>query len=370
MLIMSVATDLPLRQRKATDKERFYGMEKKKILLGMSGGIDSTYSVVALRRQGYEVYGAFLRMSDDSDMASAERAAASLDVPLTIVDCREKFGEIVIGDFLKEYSEAKTPNPCVICNRYVKIASLCETAKKMGIERVATGHYTDIGFDAETGRYYIRKARDARKDQSYVLWRLTQEQLSMLMFPLCELDKASIKKEAIELALPNADAPESQEICFIPSNDYVSYIEERIGKFPKGDFIDENGKKIGTHEGIIHYTIGQRKGLGLALGKPAFVTAIDPAANTVTVTGEDKVFTDRLVCHTLNFMALMPGDYDGLYADGKIRYTAKPERARICITGDRAEIFFEHPVRAVTPGQSVVFYEGDKILFGGIIDKT
>lgn len=351
-------------------KEGFDHMEKKKILLGMSGGIDSTYSVVELRRRSYEVYGAFLRMSEESDVASAERAAEALGVPLTVVDCRERFREIVINDFLTEYSAARTPNPCVICNRYVKIDSLCETAKKMGIKYVATGHYTDIGFDGETGRYYIKKARDMRKDQSYVLWRLTQEQLSMLMFPLCELDKASIKQEAKALDLPNADAPESQEICFIPSNDYVSYIEARTGKFPKGDFIDENGKKVGTHEGIIHYTIGQRKGLGLSLGKPAFVTAIDPERNTVTVTGEDKVFTDRLVCRTLNFMALTPGGYDALDAEGKIRYAAKPERARIRIEGDRAEIFFERPVRAVTPGQSAVFYDGDKILFGGIIDRT
>ena len=342
-------------------------MEKKKILLGMSGGIDSTYSVVELRKQGYEVCGAFLKMTEDSDVDSAKRAAEALGVPLTVVDCAERFREIVIGDFLSEYAAARTPNPCVICNRHVKIEMLCRTAREMGIEAVATGHYTDIGFDAGTGRYFIKKARDARKDQSYVLWRLTQEQLSMLTFPLSLLDKSSIKEEAKTLALPNADAPESQEICFVPSDDYVSYIEERLGKFPAGDFIDENGKKIGTHKGIIHYTIGQRKGLGLSLGKPAFVTAIDPHTNTVTVTSEEKVFTDRISCHTLNFMALAPGDYGALYAEGKIRYAAKPERARVVISGDRAEVFFEHPVRAATPGQSAVFYDEDKILFGGII---
>ena len=190
----------------------------------------------------------------------------------------------------------------------------------------------------------------------------------MLTFPLSSLDKSSIKEEAKALALPNADAPESQEICFIPSNDYVSYIEDKLGKFPKGDFIDENGKKIGTHEGVIHYTIGQRKGLGLSLGKPAFVTAIDPNANTVTVTGEEKVFTDRLSCRMLNFMAMAPVEEGEIFGEGKIRYAAKPERARAIIKGGCAEIFFEYPVRAVTPGQSVVFYDGDKILFGGLID--
>ena len=335
----------------------------------MSGGIDSTYAATELRRLGYEVEGAFLQMTPDSDVASAVRAAEALGIPLTVVDCTERFRDIVIGNFLSEYAAARTPNPCIVCNRFVKIAALCETAKKMGIPTVATGHYTDVGFDGALGRYYIRKAADPRKDQSYMLWRLTQEQMSMLAFPLNSLLKSDIKEKAKEMSLPNANAPESQEICFIPSNDYVSYIEERIGVFPKGDFKDENGKTVGTHEGIIHYTVGQRKGLGISLGRPAFVTAIDPATNTVSVTvDEKKIFTDRLVCRELNFMALIPGDYDDLQGEGKVRYAAKPEQARACIHGDRAEIFFARSVRAVTPGQSVVFYDGDRILFGGVIE--
>ena len=343
-------------------------MEEKRILLGMSGGIDSTYAVTELRNRGYEVVGVFLKMTEESDVDSAVRAAEALNVPLTVVDCTERFRDIVIGNFLSEYAAARTPNPCIVCNRFVKIAALCETAKEMGIPTVATGHYADVGFDEESKRYYIRKGADPKKDQSYMLWRLTQEQLSAVLFPLNALLKSDIKAKAKEMALPNADAAESQEICFIPSNDYVSYIEERIGAFPKGAFKDDNGKTVGTHEGIIHYTIGQRKGLGLSLGKPAFVTAIDPDANTVCVTvDESKIFTDRLVCHSLNFMAIAPGDYEELPGEGKVRYAAKPERAKACIRGDRAEIFFERPVRAVTPGQSVVFYDGDKILFGGMI---
>ena len=343
-------------------------MEEKRILLGMSGGIDSTYAVTELRSRGYEVVGVFLKMTEESDVDSAVRAAEALNVPLTVVDCTERFRDIVIGNFLSEYAAARTPNPCIVCNRFVKIAALCETAKEMGIPTVATGHYADVGFDEESKRYYIRKGADPKKDQSYMLWRLTQEQLASVLFPLNALMKSDIKAKAKEMALPNADAAESQEICFIPSNDYVSYIEERIGAFPKGAFKDDNGKTVGTHEGIIHYTIGQRKGLGLSLGKPAFVTAIDPDANTVCVTvDESKIFTDRLVCHSLNFMAIAPGDYEELPGEGKVRYAAKPERAKACIRGDRAEIFFERPVRAVTPGQSVVFYDGDKILFGGMI---
>ena len=336
----------------------------------MSGGIDSTYAATELRSRGYEVVGAFLKMTEDSDTLSAVRAAEALDVPLTEVDCTARFRDVVIGNFLSEYAAARTPNPCIVCNRFVKIAALCETARKMGIPKVATGHYTDVGFCEASGRYYIRKASDPRKDQSYMLWRLTQEQLAMLVFPLNSLLKSDIKAKAKEMALPNADAPESQEICFIPDDDYVSYIEAHLGKFPKGSFVDDGGKTVGTHKGIIHYTLGQRKGLGIALGKPAFVTAIDPKTNAVCVTtDESRIFSDRLVCTELNFMALAPGDYEDLPVEGKVRYAARPERARITVRGDRAEVFFEKPVRAITPGQSVVFYDGDKILFGGMIER-
>jgi tRNA-specific 2-thiouridylase len=214
-------------------------MEDNRILLGMSGGVDSTYAATELRRMGYEVEGAFLKMTEDSDVASARRAAEALDVPLTVVDCTERFRDIVIGNFLSEYAAARTPNPCIVCNRFVKIAALCEQAKKMGISKVATGHYADIVINRETGRYAVRKAADPRKDQSYMLWRLTQEQLSMLVLPLNSLLKSEIKAKAKEMALPGADAAESQEICFIPSDDYVSYIEERLGAFPKGDFKDD-----------------------------------------------------------------------------------------------------------------------------------
>lgn len=335
----------------------------------MSGGIDSTYAATELRSRGYEVVGAFLKMTEDSDVASAIRAAEALNVPLTVVDCTARFRDIVIGNFLSEYAAARTPNPCIVCNRFVKIAALCETAKEMGIPKVATGHYTDVGFDESSGRYYIRKAADPRKDQSYMLWRLTQDQLAVLTFPLNSLLKSEIKMKAKEMALPNADAPESQEICFVPDDDYVSYIEERLGKFPKGAFVDDGGKNVGMHNGIIHYTLGQRKGLGIALGKPAFVAAIDPEANTVSVTtDESKIFSDRLVCTDLNFMALAPGDYENLSVEGKVRYAAKPERAGVTVRDGRAEVRFERPVRAITPGQSVVFYDGDKILFGGMIE--
>ncbi len=344
-------------------------MEEKKILLGMSGGIDSTYAVTELRRQGYEVIGAFLKMTEESETESAVRAASALNVPLTVVDCVERFRNIVIENFLSEYAAARTPNPCIVCNRFVKIAVLCETAKRMGIPKVATGHYAKIDFDEETGRYSVCRAADPRKDQSYMLWRLTQEQLSVLEFPLGSLLKSEIKEKAQAMALPNADAPESQEICFIPSDDYVSYIEEKKGVFPKGDFVDENGLKIGNHEGIIRYTVGQRKGLGISLGRPAFVMAIDPGLHTVMLTSdESKIFSDSLVCKELNFMSLAPGDYESVTGAGKVRYAAKPEEANAWIQNGEARISFARKVRAVTPGQSLVFYRDDKILFGGMIE--
>ena len=191
----------------------------------------------------------------------------------------------------------------------------------------------------------------------------------MLEFPLGSLLKSEIKEKAHEMDLPNADAPESQEICFIPSDDYVSYIEERKGKFPKGNFMDENGKVLGKHEGIIRYTVGQRKGLGISLGKPAFVVAIDPALHTVTLTSdESKIFSDSLTCRELNFMALEPRDYESVSGEGKVRYAAKPEAADAEVRNGEARVRFTRRVRAVTPGQSVVFYRGDRILFGGMIE--
>lgn len=341
---------------------------EKKILLGMSGGVDSSYAVVELRRRGFFVEGAVLKMSDSTDVSGAEQAAAALSVPLHIVDCTERFQRIVIEDFISEYTKARTPNPCVVCNRFVKIAALCELAKTLQIPAVATGHYAGICRDAGTNRLYITKAADPHKDQSYVLWRLTQEQLSMLHFPLDGLLKKDIQSRAREMKLSAADAPESQEICFIPDGDYASYIEAAAGKFPKGDFIDKNGKVLGEHQGILHYTIGQRKGLGISLGRPVFVSSMDAASNTVTLSEEDAVFRDHFICRSLNFMKLAPEDYDGIRAEVKIRYSAKPEMATVRILGETAEVCLDHPVRAATPGQSAVFYQDEGILLGGIID--
>lgn len=341
-----------------------------RILLGMSGGVDSTYAVIELRRRGFSVEGAVLKMSDNTDVFAAQKAAEALGVRLHIVDCTDCFRRFVIENFISEYAHARTPNPCVVCNRFVKIAKLCELAGALDIPYVATGHYAGVRKDPETGRYYIIKAADKRKDQSYVLGRLTQEQLSMLYFPLFEIPKTEIRSQALQMRLPSAEMPESQEICFIPNDDYTSYIEAAIGAFPKGKFVDEDGNVLGEHEGIIHYTIGQRKGLGISLGHPVFVSAIDATSHTVTLSAEDAVFSDRLVCGSLNFMHLSPGNYNGIRADVKIRYSAHPEPATVRISGDWAEVIFDRPVRAVTPGQFAVFYQEDGISFAGVIDSS
>ena len=363
---MSDVTDLRFWRRRNISKG---GNDMgKKILLGMSGGVDSTYAVFELQKQGFSVEGAVLKMSDSTDVAGAVQAAEALGVPLHVVDCTERFRRIVIEDFISEYTKARTPNPCVICNRFVKMAALCEVAASLEIPAVATGHYARLCRDEKTGRFYIAKASDIHKDQSYVLWRLSQEQLSMLHFPLERLLKTDIRQKAKDMNLAAANAPDSQEICFIPDGDYASYVESVRGRFPKGFFIDDKGMPLGEHQGIVHYTIGQRKGLGVSFGHPVFVSAIDAAANTVTLSEESAVFSQGLLCRSLNFMKLLPGNYDGLHMQVKIRYSARPEAATVQIRGDVAQVQFDYPVRAVTPGQSAVFYQEDEILFGGIID--
>lgn len=359
-----------LRRRKNFCEIEGITVGGNRVLLGMSGGVDSTYAVMELRAAGFSVEGAVLKMSEWTDISGAERAAAATGVPLHVIECTDRFRSYVIENFVSEYAAARTPNPCVVCNRFVKIAALCEFAAEHGFSRVATGHYAGVARDAATGRFYIVRASDPGKDQSYVLWRLTQEQLSMLVFPLCGRYKTEVREQAKTLALPSAEAPDSQEICFIPDNDYVSYIEAAAGKFPEGRFIDADGAVLGTHKGIIHYTIGQRKGLGISLGRPMFVSAMDPVGNTVTLADEKDIFSDRLVCDALNFMRLTPGNYDGLRLDVKIRYSAKRVPATVRIFGNRAEALFEDPVRAATPGQSAVFYEGDCVMLGGMIGSS
>ncbi len=339
-----------------------------KLLIGLSGGLDSTYAAHLLKEQGHEVIGASVVMHQYTDITSAEDAAKAIGIPHITLDAREAFQNRVIARFLADYTAGRTPNPCVECNPAVKFAALCNYADRNGFDAVSTGHYASIG--KENGRYFIRRADDSSKDQSYVLWRLTQKQLAMLYLPLAGMKKSEIRKRASALGYRAAEAKESQEICFIPDDDYVGYIERALGKiFPAGEFLDENGTVIGRHKGLIRYTVGQRKGLG-AFGRPMFVSRLNPGTNTVTLVPAGGEFSSVMTVSELNFLKLPPRTEGTIETSVKVRYSAKPTLCRVIFEGDKATVAFSSPVRAVTPGQSAVFYDGQDVLFGGIIDTN
>ena len=340
----------------------------KKVLLGMSGGIDSTYAVIKLRTLGYEVEGAVLKMSEHTDVEAAKRSADALGVKLHVVDCGEDFKKYVVDDFVSEYLRARTPNPCIVCNREVKFKKLCECASSLGIDTVCTGHYAHIGRDGAAGRYFVKRGKDPRKDQSYVLWRLSQEELSMLFFPLADDIKTEVKQISKELALPSAELKESQEICFIPDNDHTGYIERYLGKSIKGgDFVSADGTVLGRHKGVARYTLGQRKGLGISLGKHVFVTKIDPDANTVTLGDEKDLFTNEFDIEDIVFQKREYVAGESTEAHVKIRYAAPLTECSVTFADGVAHVVSKEPLRAVTPGQSAVFYDDDGVLFGGFI---
>lgn len=339
-----------------------------KILVGISGGADSAYTAYKLKQMGHTVEGIVLEMHDYTDILSAQKCADELGIKLHILDCRQDFKNYVISNFVSEYSLGHTPNPCTVCNRYVKIAKICEFANQNGFDKAATGHYANIHYDEITNRYSVEMGLDIKKDQSYMLWHLTQKQLETLLFPLSDITKAKIRNELSKTNMSYlAEAKESQEICFIPDNDYAKYIENVKGTFPEGNFIDSEGKVIGKHKGIIHYTIGQRKGLGISLGAPAYITKIDPQNNTVTVEKMSDVKGNTLKANCLNFQSIELEENKTYKFNVKIRYAAPPVEAEVFVNNGVANVEFLQPVRAITPGQSAVFYDGNRIAFGGVI---
>lgn len=359
---------------------------KKKVMLGMSGGVDSSVAAYLLKEQGYEVYGVTMQIWPDKDecevirnggccslsaVEDARRVANKLGISYYVLNFKEVFEKKVIDYFTNEYLLGRTPNPCIACNKYVKFEAMLDKAVSMGMDYVATGHYAKVEYDNDSGRYILKRSAFDRKDQSYALYNLTQHQLSKILFPLGDYSKEKIRLIAREIGLSVADKPDSQEICFVPDNDYAKFIEEKTGKIlPEGDFIDENGKKIGRHKGIIHYTIGQRKGLGMTFGKPMFVTNIDPKHNTVTLGEKGKQYKNFVIAKNPNFISV-DNLYEPTHLMCKTRYSAKPEKALVMqVDENTVTAEFESIKSAAAPGQAIVFYDGDIVVGGATIEKV
>lgn len=339
----------------------------KRIVVGLSGGLDSAHTAKQLQNDGFEVVGVYLSMHDAHPEAyeNAKSVAGELGITLVYRDVSERFEDIVVKDFLSEYLSGRTPNPCVVCNRYVKIWALCEVAKELGIPKVATGHYASIEL-LDNGRYTVARAEDKKKDQSYMLWGLTQEMLSMLVMPLCDKTKAELKEKNEFSVSKNK---ESQEICFVPDDDYIKFIESKIpkDKLPKeGNYINEHGEVLGRHKGIHHYTIGQRRRLGIALGQRCFITKIDPLTDNITLGFGGDEYHDRFKVTNINIV----GGIDGDEYLVKTRYRAEPAPCKVEFVGeDLVFVVPNEPIRAVTAGQSAVFYKSDRVAFGGVIER-
>ena len=339
-----------------------------KILVGMSGGVDSTYAAHKLIEEGHDVAGAVLVMHDYTELSAAEASAAALGISLYIINCRERFESEVVTNFIDEYRHGRTPNPCIVCNSRVKFDCLLDFALENGFDAIATGHYAKLS-KTKGGRYCVSDCADGRKNQTYMLWGLSQRVLSHLIFPLSEMTKDEVRKKTREKNLISWDRADSQEICFIPDDDHAAFIESRTGKCEEGDFVDEEGRVLGRHRGIIGYTVGQRKGLGIALGARAFISKIDPVTNRITLsfnTGESRDFSVRGVV----FSAIEPSKEPTEYTlTVKHRYQSPRIPARVIFYPEgRAEVHLSEPARSITSGQSAVFYIGDRLVAGGIID--
>jgi len=349
-------------------------MEIKRVLLGMSGGVDSSAAAVLLLRQGCRVTGCTLRLCDSvsTDGVDDARAVADkLGIPFVCGDYREAFRSRVMEPFVTAYVSGQTPNPCVDCNRSVKFTTLLEKADALGCSHIATGHYARVRRDAATGRWQLLKGMDEAKDQSYFLYPLTQEILSRVLMPLGEYEKGTVRALAEENGLVNAQRRDSQDICFIPDGDYVAFLKEFGGVEPaSGDFTDKAGRVLGQHKGLVCYTKGQRRGLGVSADRPLYVVAKDAAANRIILGDNADLQSTALVAGRFNWVSI-PCPEGEITAEAKTRYSQKSAQAVVTPFADgRVQVVFSQPQRAVTPGQSVVLYHGDLVLGGGIIEET
>ena len=344
----------------------------------MSGGVDSSVAALLLKERGMDCVGATMQLFSPSllgleslpndDVKDAKEIADRLNIPFLALELLDAFRHNVIDYFVNTYLEGGTPNPCVECNRTMKFGKLLEEARALGCDSIATGHYARITQDTN-GRWLVKKAADASKDQTYVLWQLSQDQLAHTLLPLGDYTKDEIRAIAEKNGFCNAHRRDSQDICFIPDGDYVNFIERYTkASFPAGDFVDLSGKPLGKHNGMIHYTIGQRKGLGIAFGKPTYVCAKCAKTNTVTLGDNEDLFHRELTAHGINLIATNRFDAP-VRVQAKVRYAASPAWATAEQTDDDTlHLTFDEPQRAVCPGQSVVLYDGDTLIGGGIID--
>lgn len=344
-------------------------MPQKKVAVAMSGGIDSSVAVALLKAQGYQVFGVTMMLHSKPDRKQSERlkqAVECLGIKHHMVDLRRHFQHQVIKPFCSEYGQGRTPNPCIICNRHVKFGLLLDKARKMGADYLATGHYARI--EAGPIGYRLLKGVDHGKDQSYFLYTLGQEQLKHLLMPLGGLYKNQIRRMARELGLTEAEGHESQDICFVPDNDYRSFVAEHVSCKP-GDIVNTNGEVLGRHNGLANYTIGQRQGLGLASDKRLYVLRLDTRNNRLVVGSQSCLSNNGLIAGKLNWVSgKAPQDSDGMTA--RIRYKSPEVAINLRVNHDIAEVCFCQPQRSVSPGQAVVFYQGEAVSGGGIIESS
>lgn len=354
-------------------------MLNKKVAVGMSGGVDSSVCAALLKDAGYEVVGVSLKLHEEapsaekacgslSDNQEAKKVADRMGIEFFLCDKKEAFQHQVIDRFAKSYEQAQTPNPCILCNRYIKFGEMLSYAKSVGADYVATGHYANIEYCEKTGRYLLKKAKDLSKDQSYVLYSLTQEQLAHTLFPLGNLEKSQVRALAEEYGFHNAQKKESQDICFVPDGDYAAFIRRYRGvTFPQGDFVDKDGNVLGTHKGIIHYTVGQRKGLGLSFPCPMYVTEKKLCENRVVLGPIDELYQTTLFAKDINLISV-PKIEGEMKVHAKIRYNQKEQPATVTqVEEDTLKVTFSEPQKAITKGQAVVLYDGDTVVGGGTI---